>query len=213
MGRSFPNMALAEAASEKLVSEIQSARVQSDRLFQVLKPDALYERPIAERHRVIFYVGHLDGFDAIQIAREGAGNKSSDSTLAALLQAGIDPDAAHLPSDSPKDWPAQEQVLMYVQRCRQRVDEAIDRCPEEILLMALEHRLMHLETLAYMFHNFRFDQKQCLRDEPSTTLSSNARPHNDWLEIPEGEAALGLPDDGRFGWDNEFGQVRRAVPA
>src|SRR5581483_18481 len=34
-----------------------------------------------------------------------------------------------------------------------------------------------------------------------------------WLDIPAGEAVLGLPDDGRFGWDNEFGQVRRHVPA
>ena len=28
-----------------------------------VKPEFLYERPIAERHRIIFYMGHLEAFD------------------------------------------------------------------------------------------------------------------------------------------------------
>jgi len=29
----------------------------------VVKPDSLYERPIATRHRIGFYIGHLEAFD------------------------------------------------------------------------------------------------------------------------------------------------------
>jgi formylglycine-generating enzyme required for sulfatase activity len=201
------------ARCANLLQEIKTAREQSDHLFDTLIPEALYDRPIAERHRVVFYIGHLDGFDAIQIAREGAGKKSPDATYDALFQAGIDPDAAHLPTDTPGDWPALPRVREYVDRCRVRVDEAIDDCSEEIALMALEHRLMHLETLAYMFHNFAYDRKNSTVKYSAAQPGGNGRVTNEWREIPAGEAVLGSPDDGRFGWDNEFAEVHRKVPA
>src|SRR5947209_15578739 len=153
------------AAPSKLLEEIQSARDESDRLFDVLEPEAIYERPIAERHRVIFYIGHLDGFDSIQICRESLGIKSPDAHLDALFQAGIDPDSAHLPTDTPADWPSLDQVKAYVNRCRKHVNEHLDRAPEDVVYMALEHREMHLETLAYMFHNFGYDLKRTLASQ------------------------------------------------
>ena len=146
-----------DVALTAVLAELQLAREESDRLFGILKPEAIYGRPIAERHRTIFYIGHLDGFDSIQICREGLGLESPDPELDKLFQAGIDPDSAHLPSDKPSDWPSLERVEGYVQRCRRHVDRYMDRAPEETLFMALEHRLMHLETLAYMFHNLDHD--------------------------------------------------------
>ncbi len=206
-------MPLLEATPAKLLSDIQAARMESDRLFEVLNPRGLYERPIAQRHRVIFYLGHLDGFDAIQIAREAVGKKSPDPELDRLFQAGIDPDPAHLPSDQPADWPSFDEVRSYVDRCRERVDEALDQCPEHIALMALEHRQMHLETLAYMFHNFAYELKNTAPESELEDATSGTPVGEQWRDIPAGEAVLGAPADGRFGWDNEFGEVRRQVPA
>src|SRR5436305_15030641 len=114
------------ATTTKLVERLDAARAESDRLFSILRPEFIYERPIAERHRVIFYVGHLDGFDSIQICREGIGLKSKDPELDQLFQAGIDPDSAHLPSDTPADWPTFSQVDEYVRRCREHVDGHFD---------------------------------------------------------------------------------------
>ena len=205
-------MATAEATTTKLMQELHAARAESDRLFSTLKSEALYQRPIAERHRVIFYAGHLDGFDSIQICREALGMKSPDAELDTLFQAGIDPDSAHLPSDTADDWPSLEQVKAYVDHCRRRVDENVDRVPEEIAYMALEHREMHLETLAYMFHNFPYELKRA----PMNTAYGSphyAESRNEWREIPEGEAVLGKPRDGVFGWDNEYDEWRCKVPA
>lgn len=204
-------MAFVEATRSELLEELQAARVESDRLFGILYPTALYERPIAERHRVIFYLGHLDGFDSIQICREALGIKSPDLSLDALFQAGIDPDSSHLPTDRAEDWPSPEQIKTYVQRCRRRVDENIDRVPQEIAYMALEHRLMHLETLAYMFHSFPYESKRV----PMTDISQgtdNAAVQNGWREISEGEAIMGKPRDDAFGWDNEYEEFRCTVP-
>jgi formylglycine-generating enzyme required for sulfatase activity len=205
-------MALMEATASKLLEELQAARAESDRLFGILKAEALYERPIAERHRVIFYVGHLDGFDSIQICREALGMPSQDAELDILFQAGIDPDSAHLPTDTAADWPSIERVKEYVARCRKRVDESIDRAPEEVAYMALEHRQMHLETLAYMLHNFSYD----LKNVPGRARNGNEvrpAPRKDWCEIPAGEAILGKRHDGSFGWDNEYEELRTMVPA
>ncbi len=79
-------MPVIEAAGSKALQQLQSARAESDRLFEILQPEAMFERPIAERHRVIFYVGHLDGFDSIQICREGLGLKSPDAELDACFR-------------------------------------------------------------------------------------------------------------------------------
>jgi gamma-glutamyl hercynylcysteine S-oxide synthase len=205
-------MPVLEDTTASLIQELHSARLESDRLFSILKPEALYERPIAERHRVIFYIGHLDGFDSIQICREALDVGSPEPELDALFQAGIDPDSAHLPADKPSDWPALERVKAYVERCRKSVDENLERAPEDVVYMALEHRLMHLETLAYMFHNFPYDMKK----RPETieaSRGSRSERENEWREIPEGEAILGKPHDASFGWDNEYEEVRTSVPA
>lgn len=200
-----------DLAASKLLEELQSARAESDRLFRILKPEALYERPIAERHRVIFYVGHLDGFDFIQICREGLGVKSQNPQLDALFQAGIDPDSAHLPQDTPADWPTVQQARNYIAHCREQVDAYLERAPEDVVYMALEHRLMHLETLAYMLHNFEHRHK---REAPfQEILTAGATPTNAWIAIPFGDAVLGKPHDGAFGWDNEYEETTRPVPA
>ena len=47
----------------KLLARLRQARAETDRLFQQVKPEFLYERPIPERHRIVFYVGHLEAFD------------------------------------------------------------------------------------------------------------------------------------------------------
>jgi formylglycine-generating enzyme required for sulfatase activity len=205
-------MPVLEAAAANLTQELQSARRESDRLFSILKREALFERPIAERHRVIFYIGHLDGFDSIQICREALGITSPDPELDALFQAGIDPDSAHLPVDKPSDWPTLERVKAYVERCQKSVDENLERAPEDVIYMALEHRLMHLETLAYMFHNFPFEMKNGPK-VIEANLDSRPKNEKQWCEVPEGETVLGRPDDGSFGWDNEYGEVRTSVPA
>jgi formylglycine-generating enzyme required for sulfatase activity len=204
-------MPTVDLVASKLLRELHAARSESDRLFGILKPEALYERPIAERHRVIFYLGHLDGFDFIQICREGLGLKSQSPQLDALFQAGIDPDSAHLPQDTPADWPTAQQVRNYVMHCREQVDAHLERAPEDIVHMALEHRLMHLETLAYMFHNF---EQQCRSEAPSrNAVISGKSPVNHWIEIPSGDALLGKSHEGTFGWDNEYELNTHSVPA
>lgn len=42
-----------------LIEQLEAARAISDATLAIVQPQALYDRPIAERHRIIFYIGHL----------------------------------------------------------------------------------------------------------------------------------------------------------
>ncbi|HUA61565.1 MAG TPA: hypothetical protein VML19_22590, partial [Verrucomicrobiae bacterium] len=51
------------AAARDLGSALECARARTDELFALVRPDAIYDRPIAERHRIVFYLGHMEAFD------------------------------------------------------------------------------------------------------------------------------------------------------
>jgi iron(II)-dependent oxidoreductase len=215
---------MALAAAVRLRHEYQlrlaHARGATDDLFQILNEDALYERPIAERHRIIFYVGHVEAFDWNLLGQRALGLRRFHSSFDQLFAFGIDPVGGGLPSDQPKDWPSRSEVDGYNRRLRSELDAAIERTLENpsaghpqfltMLDTAIEHRLMHAETLAYMFHRLPPAQKKAAPDEPAW---ETPRIRHRLVEIPAGQATLGLPkDDKRFGWDNERGVVTVAVP-
>src|SRR6202043_3957366 len=137
---------------DQLYGRLQAARARSEELFQIVRPAALYDRPVPERHRIIFYIGHLEAFDW-NLLREPLGLSSFDPKFDKLFAFGIDPVDGGLPNDQPKDWPSIEQIQNYRQRIRQTLDQGLqdvsdgplDRSLENgrLLDVAIEHRLMH----------------------------------------------------------------------
>ena len=199
-----------------LLSRVAEARRQTDKLFDLISPDSLYDRPIPERHRIIFYLGHLEAFDWNLLQPRLPELKAFDSSLDRLFAFGIDPVDGGLPADLPSDWPAESQVRQYQQRIRTALDQALvdANFPGSFTLMnvAIEHRLMHAETLAYMLHQLPLDRK---RKEVQVPVPRHGPPKAEMIEIPEGLTALGLSreDTGAFGWDNEYEAHETLVPA
>ncbi len=210
--------AVANALSER----ISDARHRSDALFRIVSPDALYDRPIPERHRIIFYVGHLEAFDWNLLHERVFGLSSFHPEFDRLFAFGIDPVGGGLPTDQPSDWPSLEKVRDYVRRIRLALDDKLLALPpnlqtatgeslETLLQVAIEHRLMHLETLAYMLHQLPFHRKI---NQPESPLEATSPLHPRMIKIPAGQATLGLPRaSGEFGWDNEFERHTVSVPA
>ncbi len=188
-----------------LLERLDHARTRTDKLFDLVRPDSLYDRPIAERHRIIFYIGHLEAFDW-NLLRPG---KSLDESLDRLFAFGIDPVDGGLPSDQPSDWPALEQVRGYAARVREEL-EGTDSVSGLLLNVAIEHRLMHAETLAYMLHQLPLEKK--LR-QPQAAVPERGEPRPEIIEIPEGSITLGLSREAaEFGWDNEYEAHVVSVP-
>src|SRR5271169_3983941 len=108
-----------------LLARLTEARENSDSLFSIVQPEAIYDRPIPERHRLIFYLGHLDAFDWNLIGREAMGFDPMDPKLDQLFSFGIDPTNGNLPGDAPSDWPAVEVVQNYVAGVREKLDQCL----------------------------------------------------------------------------------------
>src|SRR6201995_5053726 len=109
---------------------LDAARVQTDKLFELVKRDALYDRPIPERHRIIFYLGHLEAFDWNLVAGV-IGKPAFHPGFDHLFSFGIDPPAGQLPSDQPRDWPDESEVRAYNSRVRQELDAVLRDVPEQ----------------------------------------------------------------------------------
>jgi len=194
------------AQDRTLLDRLDQARAQTDKLFAIVRPDSLYDRPIPERHRIVFYIGHLEAFDW-NLLRPG---QSFDESLDRLFAFGIDPVDGELPSDQPSDWPAIEQVRRYASRVRKELEGA-DNVSELLLNTAIEHRLMHAETLAYMLHQLPLEKK--IR-QPQADVPDRDQPRAETIQIPEGRTTLGLSrTSAEFGWDNEYDAHSVSVPA
>ena len=192
-----------------LTAELQNARAHTDSLFALIADQTLYERPIPDRHRLIFYVGHLDAFDWNQLARGVCGRPSFDPAFDQLFEAGIDPPPGQAPQDTAADWPAVAAVRAYVARTRAGVDDVWHRISAEMQQMVIEHRWMHAETVCYLLHQLDPTLKH---GSSAEAVTHDANHRTDFIAIPAGATQLGQPN-GAFGWDNEFPAQRPHVPA
>jgi formylglycine-generating enzyme required for sulfatase activity len=193
-----------------LKSELRVARRQTDELFEIVREDSFYERPIPERHRIIFYLGHLEAFDWNLVARYALDLPSFHPSFDRLFAFGIDPPGGQLPNDERSDWPGIEEVERYNRRVREVIDGALPEVPEEILHAAIEHRLMHGETLAYILHQLSYEQKH---SGPAPMGGAGRALAGRLIEIPRGPVQLGCPAGEAFAWDNEYQAHTVDVPS
>ena len=212
-------------APQQLLQRLAEARVRTDEIFRIVRPNSLYERPIPERHRIIFYLGHLEAFDWNLLRERVLGLKLFDADLDQLFAFGIDPVNGALPADQPSDWPSVASTRGYVDRIRESIDAGLaaldfsdlnsnptgtDYSASKLMNVAIEHRLMHAETLAYMLHQLPLERKVGKQRAPELVVSPSTP---GMIEIPAGRAVLGVSSrDGAFGWDNEFEAQNIDVP-
>jgi len=211
----------------QLLERLSDARARTDEIFDIVRPDSLYERPIPERHRIIFYLGHLEAFDWNLLRERVLGLEAFHPEFDKLFAFGIDPVDGGLPSDQPVDWPSVADARHYVKRIRATIDRGLallesadwdsnpvgaDFNASKLLNVAIEHRMMHGETLAYMLHQLPLDRKVRRPLKPELIVPA-VSPR--MIEIPAGRVTLGLSrcDESVFGWDNEFEVLAVDVPA
>jgi ergothioneine biosynthesis protein EgtB len=198
---------------QSITRKLDQARRRTDELFALLRPDALLDRPIPERHRIIFYLGHLEAFDWNLICRNSLGMTSFRPEFDRLFAFGIDPVDGGLPKDQPEDWPGIANIEAYNTQVRRSVDDAVRRSDMSgnagnlkqgwAFNIAIEHRLMHAETLAYMLHWLPLEKK-IAPAAPGPLSEPPFEPR--MIEIPAGRATLGIPRSAEpvLGWDNEY---------
>src|SRR5262245_32435365 len=97
----------------ELSQALDEARRTTDCLFELVRPDAFYDRTIPERHRIVFYLGHVEAFDWNLIARYALDVPAFDANFDRLFAFGIDPPPGQLPNDTPAAWPGIAEIRQY----------------------------------------------------------------------------------------------------
>ncbi|MEP7116113.1 MAG: SUMF1/EgtB/PvdO family nonheme iron enzyme [Acidobacteriota bacterium] len=202
-------------------------RARSSALFELLSDDAYYSRPIALRHPIVFYEGHLPAFSFNTLVKRGLGGDSIDAALERLFARGIDPHDTDGAPDDPvavaRLWPSRDTVRQFAAEVDRRVLDALgsgdieqpghpllDRA--EAAYCILEHEAMHHETLLYMWHRLPFAHKR--RPTGYLPITVGHVPESDFVTVPAGEAVLGVAATReRFTWDNERPALVATVPA
>ena len=207
-------------------------RARSRELFDLLAEEAYYSRPIALRHPIVFYEGHLPGLQLQHAGEEGprrpehrraAGDavRARDRSARDAGRAGQDRREAG-GAGRLDGWPARDEVRAFADEADRQVIDAIlnadvdqpghpllDRA--EAVFTILEHEVMHQETLLYMWHRLPFAQKRTPAGYRPRV--EGAPPRREWIEIPAGCATLGVrPRRPAFGWDNEHPALERQRP-
>ncbi len=207
-----------------LLARYRRNRQRTREIFDLLSDDAYYSQPIALRHPIVFYEGHLPGFSFNTLVKKGLGGASIDRRLEDLFARGIDPDeSADRSSQRQSPWPARRHVRAFAEEADRRVIDALTNDDivqdghalfnrAEAAYAILEHEEMHQETLLYMFHRLPFEQKFA----PPTYRPRGDGPSApaEWVDVPAGHATLGV--DGAeqpFVWDNERPACSAFVPA
>lgn len=211
-----------------LLTWYDRTRARSRALFDLLVgDDVYYSQPIALRHPIVFYEGHLPVFSFNTLVKGALRQPGLDAQLEALFARGIDPDTTSVSATPPERnrarWPARDAVRAFAAEADTRVRAALahedldvpghpmlDRA--EAVFTILEHEVMHQETLLYIWHRLPLSQKR--RPAGYQSHTAGRVPVNQWIDIPAGAATLGV-ERGTipFGWDNEFGAVVEQVPA
>jgi ergothioneine biosynthesis protein EgtB len=200
-------------------------RARTRDLFAVLSEEVYYTAPIASRHPIVFYEGHLPAFSFNTLVKKALGGPSIDSRLETLFARGIDPSEADagVGARAATPWPDRRVVRQFAEEADRRVLDALEHAEldvpghalldgAEAVFAILEHEAMHQETLLYMWHRVPLEQKH--RPTGYRPCLDGAVPAQDWIEIPAGDVTLGVERGSiPFGWDNEFGAFREHVPA
>ncbi|MCY0387769.1 SUMF1/EgtB/PvdO family nonheme iron enzyme [Robbsia sp. Bb-Pol-6] len=204
-------------AAQSFAVQYREACRHTDELFDRIHPEYLVARPVAERHRLLFYIGHLEAFDWNLLSGRLFDVPAFNPAFDRLFAFGIDPVGGGLPTDQPADWPSLEAIREYRDEVRRRIVAQIADTdfsgagqpgagqpgagqpgaqvdPATLLQVVIEHRQMHAETLAYLIHQMPLAQKRIPTDG-SLSLPARLppRPAAEMRRIPAGTAVLGIP--------------------
>src|SRR5438067_943620 len=104
-------------------------RARTRLLFDVIGEQSYYSQPIALRHPIVFYEGHLPGFSFNTLVKKALGRPSIDERLETLFARGIDPHESVAGSTSSADhkdrWPSRRTVQAFADEADEQVLDAL----------------------------------------------------------------------------------------
>ena len=178
----------------ELLARYQRNRERSAALFALLSDEVYYSQPIALRHPIVFYEGHLPGFSFNTLVKKALGGPGIDARLEALFARGIDPHESRptVPARA-RQWPSRQTSAPSWTR-----PIASSRCVDERAIDQPGNPLLDRAKRPSRSSNTR----RCTRKRCCTSSSSSVRarrsprrvsslaprtvPAVEWVDIPAG---------------------------
>lgn len=188
-----------------------------DDLFNCLRSDAAYyEKPIALRHPLIFYLGHTATFFINKLVLARLIDTRINPRFESLFAVGVDEMSWDDLGVELNAWPKVAEVKAYRRHVRELVLSLIDTLPLTgpidwqspwwAIIMGIEHERIHLETSSVLIRQHQLHHVQPQKNWPYCSQSGPA-PLNELVPVPGGTVVLGKQFTAAFyGWDNEYGQ-------
>src|SRR5947199_6366433 len=128
------NVAVTTRLSRPMVLDwYRRNRGRTRMLFDVIDEEAYYSQPIALRHPIVFYEGHLPAFSFNTLVKKALGGPGIDARLESIFARGIDPHEAIGAGSSPPEgrrddrsgWPTRDEVHAFAAEADRRVLDAL----------------------------------------------------------------------------------------
>lgn len=192
-----------------------------EQLFDVLIDDTIfYQQPEKLRHPLIFYFGHTASFYVNKLVLANKVQRVNEY-YESVFAIGVDEMSWDDLNGTNYKWPTVEQTREYRKQVKELVsnfiiNEQID-LPISwdnsawIVLMGIEHELIHLETSSVLIRQLDVNM---VRNSPmfSACTQCDSSETNELLFVKGGSVELGKShSDDFYGWDNEYGYFSTAL--
>lgn len=212
-----------ESKREEILKYFHDSFTLYESIFECLAGDeGFYKRANPLRHPLIFYYGHTSVFFINKLNVANLIDERVDPQIESTLAIGVDEMSWDDLNDKNYDWPTPQQVKSHRDQTREIVDRFIRECdfsmpigwdsPMWIILMAIEHERIHLETTSILMRELPLDLVNPHPIWGSICRDSDNAPENELLAVEGGLVELGKSKSNPiYGWDNEYGYSSEQV--
>lgn len=227
---SKPPPDLTKCSREQLLAYFENSYDLNESLFTALKDEsAIYKCPDRLRLPLIFYYCHTAVVYVNKLMLAGLMKERINFEYEKLFETGVDEmswdDTENFRMGGAFKWPPLSDVVEYRRNVRNVVTNIIKDTPLQLpitmesrwwgLLMGMEHERIHLETSSVLIRQLPVD----MLTKPEGWVYGPMKAadgeslKNVMIRVEGKDVTFGKPDDfPSYGWDNEYGEVKRYVP-
>lgn len=227
---SKPPPDLTKCSRDDLLAYFENSYDLNESLFTALKDEsAFYKCPDRLRLPLIFYYCHTAVVYVNKLMLAGLMKERINFEYEKLFETGVDEmswdDTENFRMGGAFKWPPLGDVVEYRRNVRNVVTNIIKDTPLQLpitmesrwwgLLMGMEHERIHLETSSVLIRQLPVD----MVTKPEGWVYGPVKAadgeslENVMIRVEGKDVTFGKPDDfPSYGWDNEYGEVKRFVP-
>ena len=212
-----------ETKRQEILDYFHNSFTLYESIFDCLASDeAFYTKANSRRHPLIFYCGHTSVFFINKMNVANLIDQRVDEKIESTLAIGVDEMSWDDLNEQNYDWPTPEQVRAHRDATREIVDSFIRECdlslpidwesPMWIVLMAIEHERIHLETTSILIRELPLELTKQHPVWGKICSERGTAPTNEMIAVEGGQVELGKSKTNPlYGWDNEYGYASETV--